>query len=116
MPYSESLYHQVKKQLILREVAFVEKKMFGGVAFMLQDKMCIGVVKEQIMLRVLEEAYERLIHKEGFELMDFTGKVMKGFLFVNQEYVNHNNNRWQEIIDLAIDFAEKGQLKSKKRK
>lgn len=115
MPFDENTYLRIKKLLILKGIEFVDKKMFGGIAFMLNDKMCFGVMKEQIMLRVLDENYEALLHKNHFHTMDFTGKIMKGFLLIDQEaFVS--DLVLSEILDYGIEFSIKGVLKSKKNK
>jgi TfoX/Sxy family transcriptional regulator of competence genes len=115
MAYNEELSIRIKKLLIDQNENFVEKKMFGGLAFMINDKMCIGVVKDQIMLRVMDEVYETLLDVNGVNPMDFSGKIMKGFLFIDPEAFQTNKNllRW---INFGLEFAEKGVVKSKKKK
>lgn len=54
MSYNENTVNRIAEQLLDQNIAFEEKKMFGGVAFMLNEKMCIGVVKNELMLRVLD--------------------------------------------------------------
>ena len=58
MSYNELVAERIAIKLYDLNIQFAEKKMFGGIAFMIQDKMCIGVVKEELMLRVLEEKYD----------------------------------------------------------
>ncbi len=57
--------------------------MFGGLAFMARGHMCCGLVRERIMVRVGPEAYDRLLAKPHARPMDFTGKPMKGYVFVD---------------------------------
>ncbi len=115
MAYDENLSLRIQKQLIERQVDFVEKKMFGGNAFMIQDKMCIGVVKDELMLRVMDEFYEPLLEGNHVKPMNFTGKTMKNFLFIEPEgYITEQElSKW---IQYAIDFGVRGVLKSKKKK
>ena len=115
MAYDESLSLGVKKQLILQNIDFVEKKMFGGNAFMIKEKMCIGIVKNELMLRVLDEDYDALLEMNHVRPMDFTGKIMKGFLFIEKEALTGEESllHW---IKYGLDFAEKGIVKSKKKK
>ena len=86
MAYSEYLADRVRQRLSKQTV--IEKKMMGGLIFMVNEKMCIGVDTDRksghdrLMVRVGKSAYENLLKKKGCREMDFTGKPMKGFLFV----------------------------------
>lgn len=115
MPYNEDIYLRIKKLLILKNIIFEDKKMFGGVAFMLKDKMCFGVINNQIMLRVLDIHYEKLLEENHYKPMNFTGKTMKGFLFVDEEAFKNDSALFQ-ILEYGIEFSIKGVLKSKKKK
>ncbi|CAM3856876.1 MULTISPECIES: TfoX/Sxy family protein [Flavobacterium] len=64
--------------------------MFGGIAFILEDKMCFGVIINQIILRVLDIHYEIVLETNHYNPMNFTGKTMKGFLFVDEETFQNN--------------------------
>lgn len=87
MAYSEYLADRVK-QRFKSPATVIEKKMMGGLIFMVNDKMCIGIDKDKkngddrLMVRVGKAAYDHLLKKKGCREMDFTGKVMKGFLFI----------------------------------
>ncbi|MDH3871358.1 MAG: TfoX/Sxy family protein [Gammaproteobacteria bacterium] len=61
----------------------VEKKMFGGIAFMVSGNMCCGVVGEELMARVGPGQYEKALKEPYAREMDFTGKPMKGFVYVD---------------------------------
>lgn len=115
MAYNENLGRRVAHILAERGADFTEKKMFGGLGFMLNDKMCCGIVKEDLMLRVMDEHFERLLHEPHARPMEFTGRVMKGFLFIDNEGVESDAAlaRW---LDFGLEFAEKGEVKSKKKK
>lgn len=60
----------------------VEKKMFGGSAFMVRGNMCCGVTGDRLMLRVGPDGYEAALSRPHARPMDFTGRPMKGFVFV----------------------------------
>jgi len=87
MAFSEFLADSVRQRLKSTGI-IVEKKMMGGLIFMVNEKMCIGIDKDKktgddrLMVRVGKAAYEILLKKEGCREMDFTGKAMKGFLFI----------------------------------
>lgn len=90
MAYSEFLADRVR-QCLNSQNKVIEKKMMGGLIFMVNDKMCIGVDtdrkngQERLMVRVGKNAHENLLKKKGCREMDFTGKPMKGFLFIYPE-------------------------------
>ena len=59
-----------------------EKRMFGGVCFTLNGNMVCGVVKDELMARIGEAAYAQALRRRHVRPMDFTGKAMKGYVFV----------------------------------
>ena len=81
MVYNEKLAERIRA-LIKGKRSITEKKMFGGLAFLFQDKMFCGVVKDDLMVRTGPEMYEKALSKQHSRPMDFTGKPMKGFVFV----------------------------------
>ncbi len=81
MAYDENLADRIRK-VLARHKALTEKKMFGGVAFMLGGKMCCGVVKNDLVVRVGPEHHEEALAQPHARPMDFTGWPMKGFLFI----------------------------------
>ncbi len=60
----------------------VEKRMFGGIAFMIRGNMCCGVIDDRLLLRVGPDGYEAAQSRPHAKPMDFTGRPMKGFVFV----------------------------------
>lgn len=88
MAYSEFLVDRIRLRFHKKGIV-EEKKMMGGLLFMVNSKMCIGVDidkktgLDRLMVRVGKLPYEKLLKKEGSRQMDFTGKVMKGFLFID---------------------------------
>jgi TfoX/Sxy family transcriptional regulator of competence genes len=103
MPYNEKLADRTRELIANKETHIIEKKMFGGLCFMVNDKMCVGIEKDRLMVRIIPEDYDNLITKDGVGPMDFTGKVMKGFVFVNDEFLN-TKSKLKYCIDLALDF------------
>ena len=81
MAYNEKLADRTREIISQTHKNIEEKKMFGGLCFMVNDKMCIGVEKERLMVRLNPGLYDEVIEKEGCTPMDFTGKIMKGFVF-----------------------------------
>ena len=113
MAYSEQLAEKIRGAF--RRVPRVEeKKMMGGLTFMVNGKMCVGVSKDDLMVRLDPTAYDTALKKKGCRPMDFTGKSMKGFVFIGPEGTRSKKDLgyW---IDLALDFNKKAKA-SKKRK
>ena len=88
-----------------------EKKMMGGLIFMVNEKMCVGLDidkstgKDRLMVRVGKATHDQLIFTKGSREMDFTGKVMRGFLFVDAEGFDQEDDLdfW---IAKALEFNE----------
>jgi TfoX/Sxy family transcriptional regulator of competence genes len=81
MPFDEGLAERIRG-VLSEESEVAEKRMFGGVAFLVHGHMCVGIVKDQLMVRVGPEAYEALLKEPHARKMDFTGRPMKGFVYV----------------------------------
>ncbi len=90
MAYSEYLADRVRKRLGSANLTD-EKKMMGGLIFMVNGKMCVGIDidkktgADRLMVRVGKAPYDKLLFKRGSREMDFTGKVMRGFLYIDPE-------------------------------
>ncbi len=81
MAYDESLADRVRS--FLQDLPNVgERKMFGGLAFMVQGNMCCGILNDELMVRVGADAYAEALYQPHARPMDFTGKPMVGFLYV----------------------------------
>ena len=90
-----------------------EKAMFGGLCFMVNDKMALGVEKERLMVRLDPVIYETVMEKEGCRPMDFTGKVMKGYVFVDID-VLQTKKQLSYWVNLALDFNKIAKASKKK--
>jgi len=81
MAFDEAVAGRIREALAgAPDVA--EKKMFGGIAFMLRGNMCCGVIGDRLMLRVGPAGYEAALSRPHARAMDFTGKPMKGLVYV----------------------------------
>jgi TfoX/Sxy family transcriptional regulator of competence genes len=103
MAYDEGLAQRIRE--ILDERADVaEKKMFGGLAFLLGGNMCVGVVGDDLMVRVGPRAYEDALRQPHARKMDFTGRPMKGLLFVAAAGLEEDADlrRW---VERGVRFA-----------
>ena len=83
MAYSEELATRVRNALARRR-GVVEKKMFGGLAFMVRGHMCVGVMGDELMVRVGPDAYEEALAEPHTREMDFTGRPIKGMIYVGK--------------------------------
>lgn len=83
MAYDEGLAERIRVQL-QQHAGVEEKKMFGGLCFMVSRHMCCGIVEDKLMARVGPDNYENLLKLNHTKEMDFTGKPMKGMVYVDQ--------------------------------
>ena len=88
MAYNENLADRTRELISLSHKNVEEKQMFGGLCFMVNGKMCVGVEQERLMVRLDPERYDEAMEKEGCKPMDFTGKIMKGYVFVDIDSLN----------------------------
>jgi TfoX/Sxy family transcriptional regulator of competence genes len=114
MAYDTDLSDRIREIISLTQKNVVEKEMFGGVCFMVNEKMCVGVIKERLMVRLDPDKYEKVIELDGCEPMNFTGRVMKGYVFVDPFAIN-TFPKLEYWIKLALDFNSYAR-KSKKKK
>jgi TfoX/Sxy family transcriptional regulator of competence genes len=105
MAYSEQLAERIRNTL-QRVSRVEEKKMMGGLTFMVNGKMCVGISKDDLMARLDPAVYETALKKKGCREMNFTGKPMKGFVFVGPEGTG-NQKDLSYWIDLALDFNKR---------
>jgi TfoX/Sxy family transcriptional regulator of competence genes len=112
--FSQDLADRVEDQLRAGNVLFESKKMFGGVCFMVDDKMCVGVVKDELMVRLDPDFYEEALAREGARQMDFTNRPMKGFVFV-EAHALETDDGLGEWLRLALEYNPKARS-SKRRK
>ena len=89
--------------------------MFGGLCFMVNDKMCVGVETNRLMVRFDPAKTGEVMEKEGAGPMDFTNKVMKGFAFVDIAALN-TKNKLGYWISLALEYNKLAKPSRKKRK
>jgi TfoX/Sxy family transcriptional regulator of competence genes len=82
MPFDENLGSRVRSVLSDR-TDVVEKRMFGGLAFMVSGRMCCGIIKNDLMLRVGPRRLEELLKKPHARVMDFTGRASNNMIYVS---------------------------------
>jgi TfoX/Sxy family transcriptional regulator of competence genes len=117
MAYNDHLADRIRRVFEEKKVHNIEeKKMMGGLTFMVNGKMCIGIVKEDLMVRLNPDLHDASILKMGARTMDFTAKPMRGYIFVNAEGVDKDADL-EDWIQLALDFngLAKASKKTKKK-
>jgi len=92
MAFDEFLADRIRNALKEKKVPFTEKQMMGGLTFMVNDKMCVGVIKNSMMARIDPEIYEISLTRPGCRPMDFTGKPMKGWVFLEPEAIDKEDD------------------------
>ncbi len=114
MSYNEKLADRVREIISLTHKNVEEKKMFGGLCFMVNDKMCIGVEAGRLMVRLDPTKYDEAMEKEGCKPMDFTGKVMKGYVFVDIDTLN-TKKKLEYWVNLALEYNKIAKPSKKKK-
>jgi len=104
MAYSEALAKRVREALA-RERGVREIKMFGGLSFMVRGHMAVGIVGEDLMVRVGPDGYRPALARAHAREMDFTGRSIKGFVFVEPAGIRTKRSlaSW---VALALAFAK----------
>lgn len=103
MAYDENLADRIRNSFHKNHVLYNEKKMMGGLTFMVNDKICVGIVKNDLMARIGKDNYESALKKQGCRAMDFTGKPMKGYVFLEPKAVDMDSEL-EYWIDLSLEF------------
>ena len=111
MAYDENLAGRIREALS-KQKSVEEKKMMGGLTFMVNGKMCVGILQDDLMARIDPEVYETALQKTGCREMNFTGRQMKGFVFISPDGTNTDKDLgyW---VDLALDFNSRAKASRK---
>jgi TfoX N-terminal domain len=100
--YDEQLADRVRAQLAMR-AGLTERKMFGGLAFMVGGNMACGVLGDELIVRVAREDYDRALAEPAVRQFDFTGRPMRGFVCVSAaEMADQELAGW---VDAGADYA-----------
>ena len=104
MAYDEKLAGRVRKALAGR-AGIAEKRMFGGLTYMLGGNMCCGVHEDELIVRVGPDHYAEALAQPGARLMDMTGRPMRGWVLVGAAGFKTEKDlrRW---VGLAAEFAQ----------
>jgi TfoX/Sxy family transcriptional regulator of competence genes len=101
--YDEELADRVRELLSARpEVS--ERKMFGGIAFMVAGNMACGVLGQDLIVRLGDEEGEKALTEDGVRPFDFTGKPMKGIVYISPERTASDDGL-SEWVEAGADYA-----------
>jgi TfoX/Sxy family transcriptional regulator of competence genes len=103
MAYDEELAERLRNA-VEDQPHISERKMFGGLCFLLRGNMCLGVVREELMVRVGPLAYEESLLQPHAREMDFTGRPLKGMVYVSAEGLESDDDLL-EWVRRGTDFA-----------
>jgi TfoX/Sxy family transcriptional regulator of competence genes len=103
MPYDEGIAERLRD--VFRDMPNVaEKKMFGGLAFLVRGHMSCGIVNDTLMARVGPNSYADALTRPYAREMDFTGKPLKGFVYVAPEGIE-SDEALSSWVRLSLDFV-----------
>ena len=115
MAYSITLANRVREYLAkIPHIIVEEKAMFGGLAFLVNDKMCINIGEDTLMCRFDPEQTEELAERQGFSPVVMRGKELKGYCYV-EEFGFKKKEDFVFWLELCLEFNSRAKS-SKKRK
>jgi hypothetical protein len=103
MAYDKDLAERIR-QAIGSPPGLTEKEMFGGIGFMVQGNMAVGIIGEELMVRIAKEDTDQALGEPGTRIFDFTGRPMKGWVMVGQQgfAAEQDFHGW---IQRGVEFA-----------
>jgi len=105
MPHDEALAKRVRAALG-RTPSVKEKRMFGGITFMVRGKMCVSVGRERIMCRIDPEIHEAALESRGCQTVVMKGRPYRGYVYVDRKALR-TKNELTYWIGLALDYNHK---------
>jgi len=113
MAYDEKLADRIRERLANLPV-IEEKEMMGGLTFMVNDKMCIGIIKDEMMCRIDPEFHEIAVEMTGCRTMDFTKRPVKGYVMIDNNGMR-TQKEFEYWINLALEFNSIAKSSRKKK-
>lgn len=111
MAYNEKLAERVRERLA--DLPHVEEKeMMGGLTFMYNAKMCIGIIKDELMCRIDPALHSAAIERRGCRTMDFTKRPMAGYIMIDESGMKSKAD-FEHWIQLALDFNKRAKASKK---
>jgi TfoX N-terminal domain len=103
MAYDQELAERVR-ELLAPRANLSERKMFGGIGFMVAGNMCCGVIDEDLIVRLDPEDAEQALHEPHVRVFDYSGRPMRGWLFVEPK-ATVGDDGLAGWVDAAFAFA-----------
>ena len=114
MPYNEILANRIRQHLS-KLPNIEEKVMMGGLTFMYNNKMCVGIIKDELMCRIDPKLHEKCVEKIGCRTMDFTKRPMIGYILIDESGMKSKAD-FEYWINLALEFNSQAKSSKKKSK
>jgi len=113
MAYNEKLANRIREELA--DLPNIEEKgMMIGLTFMYNGKMCVGIIKDELMCRIDPVLHDTVIEKTGCRTMDFTKRPMKGYVMVDDTGMKSQKD-FDYFINLALDYNKKAKASKRKK-
>lgn len=115
MAYSEILADRVREYLLsISSLKIEEKKMFRGLAFLINGKMCVNVSDENLMCRFDPELINEVSERVGFQPLIMKGKQLQGYCYVTEQGYKSKAN-FEYWLKLCLDFNKKAKVSKRKK-
>ena len=115
MAYDIYLSERIDHILDSKKAQYHSKKMMGGLCYMVEDKMLCGIVRDQLMARIGPDRYSESLEKDGVHQMTFTGRSMKGYVFIDMDAID-TDDELSYWIQLCLDFNPLAKSSKRKKK
>jgi hypothetical protein len=115
MPSAPTLADRIAAYFAAKKIPFESKRMMGGLLFMVRGKMCVGARPQRLMARIGPEAAIAALKRPGCRPMDFTGRPLRGFVYVDVASLR-TQRALAYWLDLALAFNPKAKSVSKRRR
>ena len=113
MAYDEKLADRIRERLVDLPV-IEEKEMMGGLTFMVNGKMCVGIIKDEMMCRIDPDMHDKVVEITGCRTMDFTKQPMRGYILI-EDIGMKTQKEFEYWINLALEFNPKAKSSKKKK-
>jgi TfoX/Sxy family transcriptional regulator of competence genes len=115
MPYDTNLADRIREYLTrFPKLKIEEKKMFSGVGFMVNGKMCVNVSGENLMCRFDPALQELVAEKNGYQPMIMKGKELKGYCYIQPIGFKSKKN-FEYWVNLCLNYNERAEASKKKK-
>lgn len=112
--YNEQIANRIRNIFDQMAVEYEEKKMFGGLSFMVNDKMCCGILKGELVIRIPRDRFDEILKKPHVREMDFTGRTMKSLLYIEEKGFN-TDKAMKQWLEIGLEFVNSPDTKPRKK-